>query len=208
MHQQQSEVAQSKRSHFQDLDAVLTRGNFDPRDVRSSLDALSPEERLRSVRSLSGKAQARLFEAAQGAARLTLDDLVPAALPARTEVPHLGKNSLPAFTLFAKVFCRPEPGATELWGYNRSGEMIETFVGPGYYVAYESGSEVMIDYTRLPTGKLPEWPAILSNQARLSRFVYGGMIDALRSVSEHVSIGRAIRRGKAVDNWFVLCRSV
>jgi hypothetical protein len=80
-------------------------------------------------------------------------------------------------------------------------------VGPGYYVAYASDGEVMVDYTRLPSDKLPHWPPILSNQARLSRLVYAGMVDVLRSVSSHVSIGRAIRNGKVADNWFVLCRA-
>ena len=32
------------------------------------------------------------------------------------------------------------------------------------------------------------------------------LLDALRGVSKHVSIGRAIRNGKVQDNWFVLCR--
>jgi hypothetical protein len=28
----------------------------------------------------------------------------------------------------------------------------------------------------------------------------------MRGVSEHVSIGRAVRNGKVADNWFVLVR--
>jgi hypothetical protein len=32
------------------------------------------------------------------------------------------------------------------------------------------------------------------------------MIDVMRGVSTHVSIGRARRGGKMSDNWFVLCR--
>ena len=32
------------------------------------------------------------------------------------------------------------------------------------------------------------------------------MIDYLRKVSDHVSIGRAVKGGKAMDNWFLLCR--
>jgi hypothetical protein len=36
--------------------------------------------------------------------------------------------------------------------------------------------------------------------------VYADTIDALRGVSAHVSVGRAMRGGKVLDNWFVLCR--
>jgi hypothetical protein len=190
-----------------DLDATLRGGHFDLKEIRAALDAQSHAERLRAIRSLSPKAQAQLFDAAKGVFRLTLDDMVPPFVAPLHEVPHHGKNSLPVFTRFAKVFCRPEAGAKELWGYNRSGEVIETFVGPGYYVAYEKGDEVMVDYTRAPEGKPENWPPMLSNHERLSRFVYADMIDALRAVSSHVSIGRAIRKGKEADNWFVLCRS-
>ena len=137
-----------------------------------------------------------------------LEDIVPANCAPLTEVPHLGINSLLMFRTFAKVFCRPATGARELWGYNRSGAFVETVVGPGYYVAYEtSDGEVLVDYTRLPTGKLDAWPAIIANEARFGRFVYANMKDALRGVSEHVTIGRAIRNGKVADNWFALCRS-
>ena len=206
---QQSEVT---RAASPDLDATLRSGSFDLKEIRAALDVQSHDERLRAIRSLSGRAQAQLFEAAKGAYKLTLDDIVPATVAPMHEVPHNGKNSLALFTLFAKVFCRPTAGAQELWGYNRSGEFVETFVGPGYYVAYAQGDEVMVDYTRLPSVQasgLPSgWPVMLSNHARLSRFVYADMIDVLRAVSSHVSIGRAIRKGKEQDNWFVLCRSI
>jgi hypothetical protein len=208
MQQQSESINTGKPGTARDLDALLRQGSFDVRDVRSALDAMSHGERLTAVRSLSGKAQAQLFDAVKGKAKVTLEDIVPASVPPLTEVVHNGKNSLLMFTHFAKVFCRPEAGATELWGYNRSGDFVETFVGPGYYVAYEQDGEVMVDYTRLPSGKPESWPPMLSNHARLSRFVYADMIDALRSVSAHVTIGRAIRKGKAADNWFVLCRSI
>ena len=48
---------------------------------------------------------------------------------------------------------------------------------------------------------------ILSHyDARLGRFVYAGMIDIMRGVSTHVTIGRALKGGKFMDAWFVLCR--
>jgi len=191
-----------------DLNRVLMGGDLDLRQIGAYLDGLDAGARLFAVRSLSGRAQATLFEAAKGARVVRLEDIVPAAEKPLVEVLHHGINSLPMFRTFAKVFCRPPSGARELWGYNRSGGFVETVVGPGYYVAYEtSEGEVLVDYTRLPTGKPEHWPAIIPNEARLGRFVYAHMQDALRSVSKHVTIGRAIRNGKVADNWFALCRS-
>ena len=50
------------------------------------------------------------------------------------------------------------------------------------------------------------WPAIRDNEHGLSRLVYGFMIDRMRRVSEHVTIGRANRHGKDFGSWFMLCR--
>jgi hypothetical protein len=32
------------------------------------------------------------------------------------------------------------------------------------------------------------------------------MIDTVRGVSEHVTIGSAARKGKDIGSWFILCR--
>ncbi len=149
-----------------------------------------------------------MFEAAKGFLPVTLDTLLPAPLAVAA---HEGKNSLLLFTQFAKVFYRPEDPALagkELWGFNRNGPLVTHAVGPGYYVAYPHGQgEVLVDYTRLPTLAPQGWPRILRNEQRLSRFVYNGTQDVLRGVSKHVSIGRAKRNGRDLDNWFVLCRT-
>jgi hypothetical protein len=50
------------------------------------------------------------------------------------------------------------------------------------------------------------WPEIRRNERGLSRFVYGFMVDTVRGVSEHVSIGSAARHGKDMGSWFILCR--
>lgn len=190
-----------------ELDARLAAGKFDIQELGAALDECDAPTRLMQIRSLGKRAQAQLYEAAKGARKLKLEQIVPAETPDLVEVVHHGKNTLGMFTQFAKVFCRPKREAKELWGYNRAGAFIETSVGPGYYVAYEGpGDEVLIDYTRVPPGKPEHWPEIQSNKSRLSRFVYADMIDALRAVSTHVSVGRAIRNGKVMDNWFVLCR--
>ena len=80
--------------------------------------------------------------------------------------------------------------------------------GPGYFVALpsERAGEVIVDYRRVPTTHPSDWPDVKPNDRGLSRFVYGFMIDTLRRVSEHVTIGSAARKGKDLGSWFVLCR--
>ena len=66
--------------------------------------------------------------------------------------------------------------------------------------------EIDIDYRTLPPGRCPSWPEILPNSARLGRFVWVGMVDRMRGISNNVSIGRAYKGGRAMDAWFVLVR--
>jgi hypothetical protein len=178
----------------------------DAKGLGAYLDSLTSSARLAEVRTLSGKQQAALFEAAKADGRpIALSDFVPVSLPPLSEVIHEGKNSLALFSHFQKRFCRPEPGATELWGYNE--QPMKWATGPGYFRArgIEDG-QVLIDYLEVPPGKPQSWPQILPNSARLSRFVYFNTRDTMRGVSQHVSIGRAARDGKWMENWFVLCR--
>ena len=148
------------------------------------LDGLDRARRIAEARDLGGAEQARLFEAAAGYRRVTLDDFVPRGFPPLQPIVHYGRNSLPVFKIFEKRFCLPDASASELWGYN----------------------ELVIDYCEVPPRKPAEWPPILPNSARLSRFIYYRTRDFMRGVSQHVSIGRATREGKPMDNWFVLCR--
>ncbi len=191
-----------------ELRALLTGETTDLRVIEDYLDSLEHEARVNAVRSLGRSHQARLFEAAEGHRTITLDDIVHADRPAMEEVVHHGKNSLPAFNHFAKVFVRPDDTSiAELWGYNRAGSFIEGVVGPGYFVAYAHGTEeVLVDYLRVPPRRPEHWPPILPNSARLSKVVYNGTQDVLRGVSRHVAIGRATRGGKPMSAWFVLCR--
>ncbi len=152
---------------------------------------------------------ARLFDAAAGHRPIDLHFVVPETVPPMQEVVHEGKNSLPAFTHFAKVFCRPEDATDVLWGYNRTHPIVAHLVGPGYFVLrpHEVKGELLVDYLRVPPRAPRGWPPILPNEARLSRFVYAGTQDVLRGVSRHVSIGRASRGGRPMDAWFALCRT-
>lgn len=180
-----------------------------PAMLAQHLDALTPEARLAQTLALGASAQARLFDLVEGARRFTLDELAPQTATPLTGVRHEGRNSMLLFTRFAKIFAVPdEPtkAATERWGFNATSALVTTTVGPGYFVTIQQGDEVLVDYTRLPPKPLLGAPAILPNEARLSRFVYNQTKDVVRGVSHHVSIGRAWRGTRRLDNWFVLCR--
>ena len=174
-------------------------------------DGLTPEIRLGVVRRLGRKTQRRLYEKAEGQSALSLVDLVPPERAALEEVRHLGLNTLPAFRVFEKRFCRlpgedpAHPGA--LAGYNF--QTMRPVTGPGYFMAYDAPEtgEVLIDYRRLPDQTPPGWPSVRSNERGLARFVYGFMVDRLRRVSDHVTIGSASRDGRDLGSWFVLTRA-
>jgi hypothetical protein len=190
--------------------ALLDRDPIKPAEVAAFLDGLSHEERVRAIRSAGRAPQRRLYAAVAGHGSVRLADLVPPGRRSLETVRHFGKNTLPAFTHFEKRFCRPEgqdAGAPrELWGFNF--QSLQPLTGPGYYVAYEDAphGEALVDYTRVPPSAPPGWPAVRGNERGLSRFVYGFMVDRLRRVSEHVTIGSAARHGREFGSWFLLCR--
>ncbi len=179
--------------------------------IASLLDGLPAEVRAQVVRRLGRREQRALYERSEGVAPLALVDLVGPARADLEEVRHLGRNTLPAFRIFEKRFCRL-PGDTaaapaELAGYNA--QTMAFVTGPGYFLAREDPerAEILIDYGRLPTSKPDAWPPIRSNETGLARFVYGFMVDRLRRVSEHVTIGSAARNGRELGSYFVLCRA-
>jgi hypothetical protein len=192
------------------LDRFFGPGGVDIAGLRWYLDGLADAERARVACSLSARQQAVLFDAALAFMPLSLDFFVPERAGLLTQVIHTGRNSLPVFTRFEKRFCRPAAGTTALFGYNENPSSIRHVTGPGYFVCYEvEGSEVLIDYKQVPPTDAQRpagWPAIFPNSAGGSRFIYNGTQDTMRGVSRHVSIGRAARGGKWMDNWFVLCR--
>jgi len=192
------------------LAALLREAVVKPHEVARALDSMRHEERVTAIRAVDRGAQRRLYEAVNGFRALRMIDMVAATVPAMTTVRHYGKNTLPAFSHFEKRFCRPgdaDPQAPDrLWGYNSS--PVGGLVGPGYFVLRPDAArgELLVDYNLLPSGKPAEWPEIRSNERGLSRFVYGFMIDTLRGVSQHVTIGSAARNGRDLGSWFLLCR--
>jgi len=194
--------------------ALLERDPIPVAEVAAALDAMMPEARITAIRAIPGRLQARLFDAAEAgtkAAPLALTEFVPAATHDMTFVRHYGKNSLPLFTHFEKRFCRPAPqhvtegGRPLLYGYNH--QALDWVTGPGCMVAYTAeGGEVWVDYRELPKAMPVGWPAVRPNDRGIAKLVYGDMVDRMRRVSKHVTIGRAWRHGKPEGNYFLLCR--
>lgn len=194
----------------EELKARIAETPLDRQAIASLLDGLDHAARVEATRALGRREQKRLYEAVDGFLPLHLEDLVPSRVADFTPVRHYGKNTLPAFTHFEKRFCRPKgadptkPDA--LYGFNF--QAMSPLTGPGYFVAVEAETrpEVLVDYNRLPDAHPEGWPEIRSNERGLSRFVYGFMIDTLRRVSEHVTIGSAARKGADLGSWFILTR--
>lgn len=179
-------------------------------EICSFLDRLAPGERVQAIRGAGRGAQRRLYEAVDGFGEVRLVDMVATDVPDLGTVRHYGRNTLPAFTHFEKRFCRP-PGRdrgqpADLWGFNF--QTMAFFTGPGYFVAREDPErrEVLVDYNAVPSEAPPGWPPVRPNERIPGRFVYGFMVDTLRRVSEHVTIGSAARKGRDMGSWFLLCR--
>jgi hypothetical protein len=196
-----------------ELNGLLGDSKIVPARVTQVLDAMDHQARVDAIRGLKGGEQRALWDAVDGYLPVRLNEIVPAAKGDNQEVRHFGKNSLPLFTHFEKRFLRPtgqdaaSPG--ELWGYNFQESGVATwFSGPGYFVAVADPKrpEVLIDYRRLPDKRPDGWPEIRSNEKGGGKLVYGFMVDTLRRVSEHVTIGRANKKGKDMNAWFLLCR--
>jgi len=191
------------------LKTLLAADAPDASEIADLLDRASAGDRLDAVRALGGvRLQRALWNAAANAPAVAIDDLVPPDAAPLREFIYEGKNSLPAFTIFQKRFCRPSTpdAAGTLWGYNHTN--IGSLVGPGYFLCHPVDDRgAAIDYRDVPPAHPAAWPAVRPNSQGLSWFVYRDMIDYLRRVSEHVFIGSASRHGKDLGSYFVLCRA-
>lgn len=196
---------------------ALIRGDASIAAVADYLDGLEQSVREREVTALQRAEQARLFEKAADAPAVRLTDFVPASVADLTPVHHSGRNTIATFThfqRFEKRFARPRGDAARLFGYNASNAF---FIKPGYYVAYETETEVwrrrggvVVDYHRIPDAPVPEgWPRVVPNSQGLQKLVYHLTRDFMRKVSAGVTVGRASREDAKgdveLDYWFVLC---
>jgi hypothetical protein len=187
--------------------SVLLEPTVDLPRLAEVLDGLGHEGRVHAMRGWDLKLQAAICAAAKGQP-IDPDMLVPSSVGPLVEVIHDLHNTLPLFANSEKRFCRLPPGeGFEMAGYNH--QKMSAFTGPGYFVVSkgegEHEGELAIDYTKLPKSKPASWPAIKPNDGGIGALVYGGLVDYLRKVSAHVSIGRAYK-GKAMNNYFTLVR--
>jgi len=185
---------------------LVTKPDVSLADVTSHCDGLAHTELTHQTTSLNKAQQIALWDLAEGSQALTLDYLVPEDASELEPFPFWGKNSLPAFKRFQKVFYFDK--SRTICGYNK--QSIMRFTGPGYFQVHmnpKAESEIQIDYTMHPTEHPSGWPKIKPNTAIPARFIYGGTKDNLRYVSRDVVIGRACKQGeKPMPNWFILCR--
>ena len=206
----------STQSHAE-LRRVVLDPAFGPderaRRVAAILDSCPLAERIAALRSLGGvRCQRSLWEAAAANPPVTTDDLVPKTnKPMRPVVFH-GRNSLPAFSDFRKICCRPPEGTAGnvLWGYNDTS--IRSVIGPGYYVVHDTPGTSLgasaFDYTQLPSSHPAGWPDIRGNEVGLSRFIYNKTVDYMRRVATDVFIGSATRGDKELGSYFLLVREL
>ena len=99
-------------------------------EVTAHLDSLNHPERVGEAVSLGKKEQIKLWELAEKSRPLTLEYVVPRGAEPLEFFPFEGKNSLPAFTRFQKVFYLDHQ--RNVCGYNNA--WIGWLVGPGYYM--------------------------------------------------------------------------
>ena len=167
--------------------------------ITEALNSVSHDERVNWMRGLGKRELKALYELAAGQ-HLPLAHFCD---DSGTIVRHQGQNSLPVFSTFEKRFCTQE---TTTQGYNHNGALVSWVSGPGHFIAEQDGDEVLFDYTRLPSSVPEEFPALASNDSGTAKLVFGGMIDRVRRVSTHCTIGTAFRNGKPENAWFMLIR--
>lgn len=188
------------------LNELLNQPGIKLSEVTAHLNGLNHPERVEQTTALSKAEQVKLWEIAESSKPLALDYLVPARAKPLEFFPFEGKNSLPLFTRFQKVFYFDQE--RNVCGYNN--QPLMWFTGPGYFMVQmnpKAAGELQVDYTRIPKEHPAGWPVIKSNDVLPTRFIYGGTKDNLRWVSKDVVIGRAYKMGESpMPNWFILCR--
>jgi hypothetical protein len=197
-------VSQNHEPKFA-LKELLSCRSPDPEHIARELDRMTHAERMLALQGMERAQFPMLFAAVAGFAPMTLNDLVPEAARPFQAVRHIGRNSLPLFSSFEKRFYRLEKTAA-VGGANF--QSTSAFTGPGYFTASKAAerAEVVIDYNQIPNAAPEGWPELADNRHGIGKLVYGGMIDTLRRVSQHVSIGAAQKPGHAPSAYFVLCR--
>ncbi|HEX6839424.1 MAG TPA: hypothetical protein VF334_22765 [Polyangia bacterium] len=195
-------VANSSTATLADL---LRRADVALPTIAAHLDALTPDERVRQIEQLAGRAvQERLWTLAADGPPLTMEDVLPAG---KEQARWIGRNSMPMFTTVDKRVVRQ---GGDIIGYNHITGVNLWFAGPGYFTmvrAADKPKELVVDYTRLPTSGPAGWPKIEPNTKGTHTFVYGHLTDYCRKISDGVFIGVGVRRGKNLRIYFTVART-
>jgi hypothetical protein len=189
--------------------SVFLEPKVDIEKLAEILDGLGHDGRVHTMRTWDKKRMAAIYDACEGRP-ITLDHLVPPSIGANVEVIHDLRNTLPLFSNAEKRFARLENDIASVGGYNRQ-HGIARATEPGYFTVRdgegEHANELVIDYGKVPTTKPSSWPEIEANdKGFLNGIVWGGMVDYLRRISQHVSVGKATKDGKAIGQYFALVR--
>jgi len=174
-----------------------------PYYLSSYLDSMDPRERQHFLYTLTPANLRELWLKFEPRKTISLDHFVPPSRGSKV-VEHIGINSLPFFRRFKKHFYRDRQDGS-IYGYNTSS--IEILVGPGYFHAYDhTDKESVFDYRIVPDLHQKGLPTIVTNDHLLAKLSFGNLLDRVRKVSEHISIGSATRSGKELGIYFALCR--
>lgn len=169
--------------------------SIDP--VAAALDATSTEEKVNWMRGLGKKELAALWT-------LTAGREVPLSYFHRAPgevVIHEGQNSLLAFNQFQKRVALHDG---RVQGYNH--QAMSWLTGPGHFQVQGDEARSWFDYTVTVPNAPDAFPPVQPNDAGLSRFVYGGMIDKVRRIGADTIIGAAFRADVATGDYFMLVR--
>jgi hypothetical protein len=188
---------------------VFLEPKVDIEKLAEILDGLGHEGRVHATRTWTKKQMEAIFDACAGRP-ISLDFVVPPSVGSKVEVIHDLRNTLPLFTNAQKRFARLEGDVADVGGYNRQHGLARVSE-PGYFSVRagegEHDNELVIDYGLVPKSKPDVWPEIEANdRGFLNTLVWSGMVDYLRRISEHVSIGRATKKGKPIGQYFALVR--
>ncbi|HEY1587951.1 MAG TPA: hypothetical protein VGH63_19760 [Polyangia bacterium] len=195
-------VANTSNATLADL---LRREEIALPTISAHLEALTPDERVRQIDQLAGKAvQKRLWALCADAPPLTMDEIIP---PGKNEARWQGRNSMAMFTTVDKRVVRQ---GGDIIGYNHVTGIGGWFGGPGYFTMLPApgrAKEIVVDYTKLPTTAPAGWPAIVPNTKGTHTLVYGYLNDFCRRICDGVFIGAAERKGKFLDIYFTVART-
>jgi len=165
--------------------------------IEAALDSATFDARVAWMRTLGKREMLALWALTDGRA-------VPASYfhagPDEVVI-HEGQNSLPAFNQFQKRFVLHDG---RVQGYNH--QAMAWVTGPGHFVVQPGEGASYFDYTVTVPNAPDAFPAIKPNDAGLSRFVYGGMIDKVRQIAKSAIIGAAYRGGALTGDYFLLVK--